>query len=267
MLCWSSYRSLYSIFHDNSAASSFAHAPLHASMQETVMCVRSIVKLAFLSVTGIHTYIPTQNKMRSRFSCLALRRSIFHDNSAASSFAHAPLHASMQETVMCVRSIVKLAFLSVTGIHTYIPTQNKMRSRFSCLALRRSIFHDNSAASSFAHAPLHASMQETVMCVRSIVKLAFLSVTGIHTYIPTQNKMRSRFSCLALRRSIFHDNSAASSFAHAPLHASMQETVMCVHSIVKLAFLSVTGIHTYIPTQNKMRSRFSCLALRRSAII
>ena len=43
-----------------------------------------------------------------------------------------------------------------------------------------------------------------------------------------------------------------------------------VHALLcsrKLAFLSVTYIHTYIQTQNEMRSRISCLALRHSAII
>ena len=64
--------------HDNSAASSFAHAPLHAC-KHAVIRVRNVLKLAFLSVTDIHTYIhthiPTQNEMRSRISCLALRHS------------------------------------------------------------------------------------------------------------------------------------------------------------------------------------------------
>ena len=51
-------------------------------------------------------------------------------------------------------------------------------------------------------------------------------------------------------------------------HASMQETVMRMRSVLKLAFLSVTYIHTYIHTDaNEMRSRISCLALRRSAMI
>ena len=62
---------------DNSAASSFVHALFtckHAG-NSIVMRMRSVLKLAFLSVTGIHTYIPTQNEMRSRISCLALRRS------------------------------------------------------------------------------------------------------------------------------------------------------------------------------------------------
>ena len=55
-----------------------------------------------------------------------------------------------------------------------------------------------------------------------------------------------------------HDNSAATSFAHAPsMHARAQCTEI---SIPK------RDGHTYIPTQNKMRSRISCLALRRSAI-
>ena len=35
---------------------------------------------------------------------------------------------------------------------------------------------------------MHASMQETVMRVRSVLKLAFLSVTDIHTYIHTDAK-------------------------------------------------------------------------------
>ena len=48
---------------------------------------------------------------------------------------------------------------------------------------------------------------------------------------------------------------------------SMQETLrlMRMHSVSKLTFLSVMDVHTYIPTQNEMRSRISCLALRRSA--
>ena len=40
---------------------------------------------------------------------------------------------------------------------------------------------------------------------------------------------------------------------------------MRVHLIQKLAFLSMTRIHTYIQMQNEMRSRISCLTLRRSA--
>ena len=42
--------------------------------------------------------------------------------------------------------------------------------------------------------PLTCSMQETLMRVRSVPKLVFLSVTDIHTYIPAQNEMRSRIS-------------------------------------------------------------------------
>ena len=38
-----------------------------------------------------------------------------------------------------------------------------------------------------------------------------------------------------------------------------------MHSVPKFTFLSVTDIHTYIPTQNEMQSRISCLVLRRSA--
>ena len=38
---------------DNSAARSFAHAPY---MQETLMRLRSVRKLSFLSVMDIHTY-------------------------------------------------------------------------------------------------------------------------------------------------------------------------------------------------------------------
>ena len=71
--------------------------------------------------------------------------------------------------------------------------------------------------------------------------------------------------------SIFHDNSAASSFAHAPLlackHAGNSNArAQCTEiSIPKRD--GHTYIHTYIPTQNEMRSRISCFALRRSAIM
>ena len=50
------------------------HVRHAACMQETLLRVCGIPKLAFLSLTDIHTYILTQNEMRSRIGCLALRR-------------------------------------------------------------------------------------------------------------------------------------------------------------------------------------------------
>ena len=75
-------------------------------------------------------------------------------------------------------------------------------------------------------------------------------------------RMHGLLTVLCVQRDV-HDNSAATS----PLTCSMRETLMRMRSVSKLAFLSVMDIHTYIPTQNEMRSRISCLALRRSAII
>ena len=52
---------------------------------------------------------------------------------------------------------------------------------------------------------------------------------------------------------------------HAHIMQDVQETRMRMHSVWKLTFLSMTNVHTYIPTQNEMRSRISNLALRHSA--
>ena len=88
-------------------------------------------------------------------------------------------------------------------------------------------------------------------------------------FIFSQNKPSMASTCMVLltilciRRDV-HDNSAATSFAHAPYvqHAGNTDArAQCI----KISIPKRDG-HTYIPTQNKMRSRISCLVLRCSAI-
>ena len=78
--------------------------------------------------------------------------------------------------------------------------------------------------------------------------------------------MASVWSCCSLTADEFlpfHDNSAARSFAHAPLHAAGNTNARA--QCTEISIPKRDG-HTNIPTQSEIRSRISCLALRRSAI-
>ena len=66
-------------------------------------------------------------------------------------------------------------------------------------------------------------------------------------------------------RYLYVNNSAATSFAHAPYMQHAVNSNAC-EVYTKINIPKRDG-HTYIPMQNEMRSRISCLALKRSAVM